>query len=142
MELVEVRGACRCPGQQHEEDIAYLMPELGLEGGLAAMSILRRAQEMTSEQIEVELGVIYVKHGLDHWNWTNGTGEPIVINDANLRRNVPWSRMFPLADRAAGLYGESVFAPLVETASRSSPPGPTTASTSPRKRSSSSRRKR
>lgn len=144
MDLHPVTGPCQCDTKPHEQDEAFLRPHLGLEAGLSAHKILVAiAQgEMERGYGEVQLGILYVTSGLVSWNWTNGTGEPIAINDENIRRNVPWSRMYALAEAAGELYGEEMFAPLLKTASRSSSSGPTTASTSRTKRSSGSRRKR
>lgn len=145
-------GACRCPGTPHEGgDVVSLYPELPLDGGLAAQAAM-----WLDDQIQrgIQLYGAMLDHGIAEWTFVDENGEPEPIDHDTIRRLLPWAKGgADVSHAAAALYGAAVttpFAQIVAQAkakltqtSSSSPTGPTArSSTSPKRATTSKRRKR
>lgn len=110
MENIEVPvGECRCPGSPHEQDMVYLAPELGLTAGLAVEAAMA-SSDGEGQTIAVSLALI--NHNIVEWTFTDEAGV-VAITPANIQRLLPYAKGGEaVANRAAGLYLNSFFAPL------------------------------
>jgi hypothetical protein len=148
--LTEVGVPCRHPGTPHEGHTIYLRPHLGLEAGLAAEAVLvdvnrdlpahadtpeddpiwaKRQAEIMRRWLP-----IFVRHGAAGWDLDEPFDVEAVLGDYGLARNV--------ADMAGDLYTPEVMAPFQAAPAKTSPTGPTGASTSPAPTSIQTRRRR
>ena len=129
---------CRCPETPHDHDTVWLRAELGLEGGYAALRAIRVAA-VDSEALAEELGRTYARWGIVDWTFMDDDG-PIECTPENIAR-LSWDVIYPIAERGDELYGAALLRPLLARASKSSQRGQTAASTSRKRRSTSTRRK-
>lgn len=149
--LVEV--LIPCPGGDlHASDTAYLLPSVTFDCGQEASRTVRTfAQKLAADAVadgrtfegasseEAEtlgemLGRIYLRHQVSGWSCTEPFSPDALLAD--------WTVALPIAERCDELYSEVVMRPLVKAAESYSRSGPTAASTSPRKPSSTRSRKR
>lgn len=130
MANVEARARdCACPGSPHDEgDIVYLLPTLGIEGGLEAeadlldainkfpisekMSKAAEAAATTSRSryLRPKWFVTFLRHGAVGWNLVNAEGEPEPFDVERLVADYSLARM--PGDKAADMYGAAVLAPF------------------------------
>ena len=138
--VVRVRD-CACPGTPHadEGDVVYLRPKLSLAGGIAAQQdlVASRGPDGTADVAELTRRwlVTYVRYGAIGWNFTGEAGEPVPF-DVNVLLD-DFSLADSVADKADDLYAEAVLRPLGLSRPKTSPTGPTDASTSRTRRSRS-----
>lgn len=138
-----VTTACPCPpladGEpRHESDEVTLRERLGfVEASAVRNGISLRRAELELEELETAeiLAVLtegYVLYGIAKWTFEDADGKPVPVNRANIRRLVleRWEVASVVADAADERYAEAVMLPLLATASTSSRPSPTGASTS------------
>jgi hypothetical protein len=87
-----------------------------------------------------EIADLYLKEGIIAWTFLDESG-PLPLNVENIQRILldDFETAYPVAEAAADLYTEIVFRPLVAAMKRSSPHGPTNASTSANSPSTSKR---
>jgi hypothetical protein len=138
LERVRVRD-CACPNTPHTEegDWVSVTPTLSLEGGLAAESDLRLAnQEATDpaergELIQRRWAITFVRYGAKGWNLVNENGGIPFSIDALL---ADYGLARAVADRCADLYTEAVLRPFQKILAARSPTGPTNGTTSPPRR--------
>ena len=125
-ELVEVTIACACPNKDHPADgdvvSLHSRPPLALGADvLAAVS----EGNLNAESAAGRITELYCRYGIASWTILTETG-PRPVDRANLRWFVAdFERAYPVAEKAAELYSESIFRPLVARMSNSSLPGPT-----------------
>lgn len=152
-ELVMVRARdCACPDTPHEEgDFVYLLPILGIEGGMAAELDLQAVQTFPPDRRGQALFArwfgTFLRYGAVGWNLTEkddkGRTVPRPFDvDVLTSSYADWR---DVAERANDLYSEAVMRPLLERAeareaketppTEPSPTGPTDGSTSPAGRS-------
>lgn len=131
---------CLCPGAPHDHDTVWLRAALGPDAGLAAMLVIRESNS-DPEELEVRLGRVFLRFGIVRWTFVDDTGQVLPVN-RDLIAKLPWSAVYPLANKASDLYSQDLLRPLVAAASKSSRNGHTARSTSVRRRSSSTPRKR
>lgn len=133
-------GGCPCPGTPHPDgDTIWLKAALDMDGGLAFASAFASSVELPIDQA---LGRSYLIAGIANWTFVDAKGVVIPVTPVNISK-LRWSpAVAEMADKAAGLYGKDVLLPLVARAQASSPNGRAGRSTSPRRRSSGTRRKR
>lgn len=130
-------GPCECPDTPHGTDKAWLRPRLTAEGGYRAMHILMTATDR--DVTAGALGMCFLADGLVRWTLLDDAGKPIPTDEATLRSGaLDWdTTLYPIAEKAAVLYTDSVVDPLRKGRAAPSLPGPTEASTSPTTDSSS-----
>jgi hypothetical protein len=137
-DLVAVRVR-DCPDGSHGAgDYAYLKPEADIDIGFAVHGVVGRATG-DANQMTVELGHVYLRYGIARWDMHDPGGKTWPIDLASIKR-IPWTLLYPVADKAAELYG-SVLDPLVARLLTASRNGSTDASTSATRRSSGKRQK-
>lgn len=137
---VALAGGCQCPGQPHAQDEVYLLPRLSWEGGSAAEAVIAAALGRgDAEAVARPLVRAYLEHQVAGWNLAGPDGAPLPYDVELLLSD--WSIARAVGEAADELYSEALLAPLVASASKSSPAGPTGASTSARTRSASGRRR-
>lgn len=140
-------GDCQCDGSPHPEgDKVWFRPHLGALGGLAATAAInaaaRRGISTMQEDIERELGLIYVIHGVVEWNFLSDQGKEIPVSEEVIRHGLDWAETtYHLVDKAGELYGEEAFAPLVKRLPSSTKRGQTVVSISRKRPSSGTRQK-
>ena len=127
--LVQVLlGPCTCPGTPHERDEVYLRPKLGMARALAIIKTLP-VNDMAVTEMQLALG--YARFGIESWNLSNGTGQPMEVDGEHLTRFAEEDpRAIVVAMRGDDLYSEEVMAPLRSMAAASSPTSATTDATS------------
>jgi hypothetical protein len=82
-------GACRCPGEPHEDgDVVFLYPKLGMDGGIAVQTAVF-INEGAAQRVQAAY-IALVDHGIADWTFSNGTGEKIPISPATIRGSLPW----------------------------------------------------
>lgn len=148
MSNVEVRARdCACPGTPHEDgDLVYLLPTLGIEGGLEAeaqlLDAIRKfpitekmskaaeaeATEGRSRYLRPKWFSTFLRYGAVGWNLVDDNGPrpfdvDVLIGDYSLAR-MP-------GDTAADLYGASVLAPFQSPPPKHSQNGRTARGTHP-----------
>ncbi len=134
---------CVCPPKsdgstRHPNgDRVTLRERLDFRSGLAARNtvivIKQEDPEAGAAEILAGLTEIYLLVGIESWTLQDAKGKPLDVNRATVRQLMvdhPDEAM-TIGDEADGLYSESVIAPLVARALRSSQPTQTTDSTSP-----------
>ena len=131
-DLVPVRVRdCACPDTPHadEGDLVYLLPMLGLDGGiLAEQQMLTAAAAGDSSGLTRSWLRTFVEHGAAGWNLTDEQGEPVPFDiDVVL---ADWRLARPVADKAADLYTEAVMAPFQQASPKNSRTGRTPRGTS------------
>lgn len=121
-------GECQCPGAPHAGgDTVYLRAELDVAGGLAVIAAMSSGD---GEALLEKIGRAYLIFGIADWTFTDEAGAKVPASRANIER-LRWSpATLAVANAAADLYAEAVLGPLAQTASESSPSGPSDASTS------------
>lgn len=128
--MIEVVVPCSCPAR-HEQDSVYLAPELDVRIGVAATVVLRQMPDRIEDQ-QAALAGVYLHHAIRDWTFTDEKGDPLPITMETIDERLTFDQGgFEIADKAAELYHERLFAPLVRRRSRASSGGPTDASTSP-----------
>lgn len=138
---VALPGGCQCPGTPHAQDEVYLLPRLTFDGGAAAEAVLRDGLGKGDlDAIAVPVLHAYLAHQVAGWNLVGPDGKPVPYSAALLIKD--WESARVVGDAADDLYSGVLLAPLVASASASSPGGPTGASTSPRTRTASKPRRR
>lgn len=137
-ELVPVRVR-DCPTGSHPDgDFAYLKPEPDFDIGMAVHGVIGRSIT-DPDLLQVELGRVYLRFGIVRWDLHDDAEKPYPTGMVGIGQ-LSWPEIYPLADKAADLYG-SVLDPLVARLSKSSPNGSTGDSTSVRTPSTGKRRK-
>ena len=131
---------CACPGEPHKDspgegipagDVVYILPTLGLEGGLEAeqdFEEVQRMYPMTKEQAKDPAFLAdvaakrtrwlrprwyrtFLQYGAVGWNLLDADGDPVpfdldaLINDYSLGK--------PVADAASDRYSKQVMAPFL-----------------------------
>ena len=139
-ELVLVRAISHPDGTHPDGDTVSLLPSLSLDGGIVAIQDFAASGGDTAALTRRWLQT-FVRYGAVGWTLHDPEGE---VWDFDVERLLAdFALAWTVADKADDLYGESVLRPLGLTAqSRTSPPGPTDASTPPTGRSTSKRRAR
>jgi hypothetical protein len=135
---------CPCPGTPHEADTITFHKVLSLAGGIAAVSAIRdglnaRPGAMDGITLAEHLFPVYLAHAVEAWTFTAEDGEPLPLDAGE---TLPFSTKYEIADAADDLFGEEVTRPLVVMTRKSSPHGPTAASTSRTSASGGKRRPR
>lgn len=126
------------------EEWVQLFPEPNLAIGLAMNRALRRFGS-DAEALQLALAQVYLRWGIEAWSFA----DPVDPNDpeflVTVERNLPYTKGGETVVRAAdGLYGKVMVdyflggRPSATEPFRSSPAGPTDASTSPTPTSSTS----
>ena len=139
LEKVRVRD-CECPNKPHngEGDWVALAPHLSLEGGLAAEQDVYAANVESADETAISLNVqrrwalTFIRFGAKAWNLVDEHGDSVPFDVQAILDDYAIAR--PLADSAADLYAESVLRPFQVRLATRSPTGPTTATTSSRRR--------
>lgn len=136
MTTVPVR-ACACPGTPHDRDEVYLLPEIGLEGGLVA------EQQLIDHSGDASLltrlwATTFVRYGATGWNLTDEEGDPVPFDVDALLASYEMGRA--VADAASDLYTQQVMRPLMKALPNTSPAGRTGRTTSRRQRSTGRQR--
>lgn len=156
-DLVMVRARdCACPDTPHEEgDFVYLLPILGIEGGMAAELDLQAVQSVQPDRRGQALFArwfgTFLRYGAVGWNLTEKDDKGRTVPrpfDADVLTS-SYADWRDVAERANDLYAEAVMAPLLaRVAAREetppttpSPLGQTNGSTSPAGRSTRKPRK-
>jgi len=122
-------GECQCPGAPHAGgDTVYLRAELDAAGGLGVVATFTSGD---SDALIERMGRAYLIAGIVDWTFTDEAGAKVPVTHDNIRRLRWTASTLTLANAASDLYGEAVLSPLVQTASASSPSGPSDGSTSP-----------
>lgn len=145
MENIAVRiGDCTCPETPHPDgDVVYLLPTVPLRLGLACERIIANAREAGTDATTDALMEAFVSFGAVGWNrqYINGRGipepKPFDVNDILADYRIARG----VAEKADGLYSETIMAPFLEAQQTRSPTGPTGGTTSRRSTRTSSRRK-
>jgi hypothetical protein len=160
-DLIPVRVR-ECPDGTHPEgDHVFILPKLGLEGGIAArqdLAEVRRLYPITSADISdagefvTEAGraydaalvrrwmVTFCRYGAVSWELHDEGGEVWPFDVSRLLGDAELG--FVVADRADDFYRESVMRPLLERARQTSRSGATGSSTSRPTTSTGKRRAR
>lgn len=139
-DLVPVRVR-DCPNGSHPEgDFAYLKPRADLEIGFAANALIGRTISDPA-LMTIELGKAYLRFGIVKWDLHEPSGQAWPLGLDSLGRLNWATEVYPIADKAAELYGD-VLDPLVASLSNGSPSGRTGGSTSATRPSSPKPRKR
>jgi hypothetical protein len=130
-DLIEVRVRdCACPGTPHpdEGDLVYLLPMLGLDGGiLAEQQMLTALPEGANAGLARRWLHTFVEYGAVGWNLIDEDG-PVPFDVATLLAD--WRLARPVADRASDLYADAVMAPFQQASPKSSRTGQTRRGTS------------
>lgn len=121
-------GECLCPGAPHAGgDTVFLRAELDVSGGLAVIAAMSSGE---GEELIERMGRAYLVAGITDWTFTDEAGAKVPASRANIERLRWTGSTLAIANAAADLYGEAVLAPLVATATGSSPSGPSDEPTS------------
>lgn len=135
---VELEG-CPCEGTPHDHDTVWLRSELSPDGGIAASHVIDAGAPDVATMTGA-VGRAFIQHGITRWTFVDGKGEPIPPTSWNIAR-LDWDIARPVAEKANDLYAEKLLRPLVARLNKSSRNGRTVRSTSPRRKSSSTRPK-
>lgn len=154
---MEVQIPCPCPEKdgvpRHESDTVWLFDKLDFH---RATTITKAVAFIDNDdpgsrpaEVLATLSEHYVLQGVERWTLRDAANKPVEVTKGAIRRNIldrPDIAAL-VVEAADGLYSEAVLLPLVDRASRSSPPSPTDGSTShdrptPRPAGSSPRRPR
>lgn len=119
---------CACPGEPHPDgDVVYLLPTLGLDGGLEAESDLLESIRLYPQPDKASAAEVdrigsertrflrprwlktFLRHGAVGWNLEDEDG-PIPFDVEALLGDYSLARM--AADKAADLYSAGVLAPF------------------------------
>ena len=144
---IEVRTACHCAGTPHPDgDVFVLATELPIEAGVAAVSALANSGAV-GDAGPALIGAILRNGGIVRWNLVDAEGNELAVTPANVRTRVTWLKGG--VELAAAVYRQFVdgkdltpfgLTNLTSKNGASSPNGQTERSTSPKTRSSRSRR--
>ena len=126
---------CPCPGTPHESDTVTLRDALSPRDAMAISKELvvlyAEDPDSTAGDVLAVLTEGYVLRGIEAWTLTDD-GKPLEVTKGAIRDRI-LSRLdvFSIVGEVAdGLYAEAVMLPLLQRASKSSPPTPTEDSTS------------
>ena len=114
-------GPCRCEGTPHEQDTAWLPTSLDPWDAAEAMAVVFSGEPV--EVIERKVASIFLRRA--RWNVLDDDGKPLAFEDAD------WESVSAVADAASAQYTDELMAPFLAKRQKSSPRGPTGASTSP-----------
>lgn len=128
MTLTEVPVPCL--NGHHDSHKVFLLPNLPLEGGIAAEQAMVEAAGDSNELVRRWISV-FVRYGAKDWDLCGEDGEPIPFDLDALLSNYRLSRS--VADMAADLYRDAVVAPFQTEQQTRSPTGQTAPTTSPRR---------
>jgi len=127
---------CPCPGTPHESDTVTLRDALAPRDAMAISKDLvvlyAEDPDSTAGDVLAVLTEGYVLRGIEAWTLVGMDGKPLEVTKGAIR-DVILSRLdvFSLVGEVADdLYAEAVMLPLLQRASKSSPPTPTEDSTS------------
>ncbi len=151
-DLVPVRvRSCACPDSPHPDgDFVYVLPKLGLDGGLVAeadhSAALREAitasgltpgtwtdeQQMAisrdaAERLRRRWLITFTRYGAAGWNFLDENG-PVPFDVEVLLAD--FSLAYPVAEKCDDLFGDTVSRPLLYRLPTPSAAGPTESSTS------------
>lgn len=116
-------GACQCPDTPHDEDVALLRPRLLPGDAMAALSALDPSNDEAA--IQRDVGMAFLHGGVVSWNILDDAGQPVPLSAMDTGA-LDWDETLrPIADKAAELYTESLFRPLLHAAKKSSQHGRT-----------------
>lgn len=139
-------GFCPCEGEPHPDgDIVYLRPELSASAGIRAQSHIIAAATGTLSQAEAEeiLAALWLDVGVAEWTFLFDDGTAVPVTHDNIVRALPYGKGgAQVADVADGLYAPSVMTPLLAKLSTPAKRGPTSSTSSPRRRTSRARTSR
>lgn len=133
--------ACVCPpkpsGEQpHEQDTITFRDRLDFRSGLAIRHqiTLEKTDDpgLSAGDILAIMSEHYLVHGIESWTLRDAKGKPLPVSRPAIRALLEEhpEAVLDLTDVADDLYREQVLLPLLQRASRSSPPSPRTDSTS------------
>ena len=115
-----------CP--EHEEGHSvFLAPTISMDGGMAAEQAIVKFE---GDELIRALLKIYVTHGATGWDLHDEEGNDLPFSVEALLAD--WSLSRQVADRAASLYSEAIFAPFQTKPAGQSPTGRTRRTTSRR----------
>lgn len=138
---MDVTVACPCPGTPHPDgDTVTLRDKPTLEMGTTSLGWASQ-QASDGKPTTGHISVLYVREGILSWTFLEEDGTHKPVNAETLDWFVDdFALAYPVAEKAAELYTDAIFAPLLaqmnkssaKTARprRSSQPGPTDPSTS------------
>ncbi len=148
---MDVPIRCVCPANadgspRHEGDTVALRDTLGFR---EITTIRNLAGQVDSDdpfvvaEILAALSEGYIIFGVESWTLVDEKGKPLGVSRASIREHIlaDVEVAADVADAADDLYGERVVLPLLTRALKSSQPTQTDGSTSPSKRSRTSRPK-
>lgn len=109
-----------------------LHPEPTMDIGIAAMAAVRESAGEGAPATEAALARVYLRFGIEWWDFTDGAGQPEPVTAESVARLLPFGGGgLEVAEAADALYSEAVMRPLLERWRRLSPPTPTDGSTPP-----------
>lgn len=147
-----VIGECPCPGTSHPEgDVVFLKDEpdvpMFVAFNITWSDVSQESLSINEWQADIQgrLAALYLRHGIRRWTFTDEKDNSVPITPGNVARLLPYMKGGKeVADACAELYSEKLTAPFVEEmekakkaralqrrTKKSSPRGPTDASTSP-----------
>jgi hypothetical protein len=122
---------CPCPGTPHPDGhTVHLRPKLGLEGGLAVEAAMAAHSNVDTQTLAVTLAL--VRHNVVAWDFTDAKGSVMPITPESIEELLPYAEGGELvANKAAGLYLDSVYGPLRARLSTRLPKSPLNGQTPP-----------
>lgn len=137
---MDVTVACPCPGTPHPDgDTVTLRDKPTLMMGTTALGWAGQ-QASDGAPSTGHISEVYLTDGILSWTFVEEDGSPKPVNDETLRWLLDdYALAYPVAEKAAEVYTDIIFAPLLAQISNSSRTGRTGASTSRSSRRSSSR---
>jgi hypothetical protein len=137
---MDVTTTCPCSGTPHPDgDTVTLRDKPTLMMGTTALGWAGQ-QATDSKPTSGEISEMFLRLGILSWTYLEDDGTPKPVTDETLDWLLDdYELAYPVAEKAAELYTEVIFAPLLKQISNSSRTGRTNASTSANSRRSRSR---
>lgn len=134
---MEVTVPCPCSGTPHPDgDVVTLRDIPSFRMGANALGW---ASQPTSQPASADISEMFIREGITAWTFLEDDGSTKPVTDETLDWFLDdYTRAYPVAEVAAGLYADVIFAPLqaqVRSSSPTSRTGRSTSARSPRSRS-------